>query len=147
MITPDTMTPSVVITGFVTVFISAEEFYKKGCEPGSVKFTAQVAKPAEAIFVVLFVRFKSKQTGNTSDWTSIGMQPLGNGTFTHELVPDEMKGLDLYQNAWVQYQLVTTNLDANELGRTAIFSEKLTLLNCSPTATPTVEPTATVLKP
>jgi hypothetical protein len=147
MITPDTMTPSVVITGFVTVFISAEEFYKKGCEPGSVKFTAQVAKPAEAIFVVLFVRFKSKQTGNTSDWTSIGMQPLGNGTFTHELVPDEMKGLDLYQNAWVQYQLVTTNLDANELGRTAIFSEKLTLLNCSPTVTPTVEPTATVLKP
>jgi hypothetical protein len=147
MITPDTVTPSVVITGFVTVFISAEEFYKKGCEPGSVKFTAQVAKPAEAIFVVLFVRFKSKQTGNISDWTSIGMQPLGNGTFTHDLVPDEMKSLDLYQNAWVQYQLVTTNLDANELGRTAIFSEKLTLLNCSPTATPTVEPTATVLKP
>jgi hypothetical protein len=147
MITPDTATPSVVMTGFVAVFISAEEFYKKGCEPGSVKFTAQVAKPAEAIFVVLFVRFKSKQTGNTSEWTSIGMQPIGNGTFIHDLVPDEMKNTDAYKNAWVEYQLVTTNLDANELGRTAIFSEKLTLLNCSPTATPTVEPTATVLKP
>lgn len=147
MITPDTATPSVVMTGFVTVFISAEEFYKKGCEPGSVKFTAQVAKPAEAIFVVLFVRFKSKQTGNTSEWTSIGMQPLGAGTFTHDLVPEEMKNMDSYKNAWVEYQLVTTNLDANELGRTAIFSERLTLLNCSPTATPTVEPTATVLKP
>ncbi len=147
MITPDTATPSVVMTGFVAVFISTEEFYKKGCEPGSVKFTGQVAKPAETIFVVLFVRLKSKQTGNSSEWTSIGMQPLGNGTFAHDLVPDEMKSLDLYKNAWVEYQLVGTNLDAKEMGRTAIFSEKLTLLNCSPTATPTVDPTPTVIKP
>jgi hypothetical protein len=147
MITPDTKTPTVVMDGFVAVFTSTDEFYKKGCEPGTVKFSAQAANPRDTIFVVLFVRFKSKQSGNTSEWTSIGMQPLGAGTFTHDLVPDEMKSMDAYKNAWVEYQLVATNLDAQELGRTAIFSEKLTLLNCTPTPTPTVDPTPTILKP
>ncbi len=147
MVTPDTLTPSIEITGFVAVFTSAEEFYKKGCEPANVKFTAQVADPINTNFVVLFVRFKSKQTGNKSEWTSIGMQPLGAGTFIHDLVPDEMKGVDAFKNAWVEYQMVATNLDAKELGHTATFSEKLTLLECTPTATPTIKPTATVLKP
>ena len=110
-VTPDTLTPSVVIEGFVAVFTSATEFYKKGCEPGSVKITGQVAKPTETNFVVLFVRFKSKQTGTKSEWTSIAMQTLGAGTYTHDLVPDEMKAVDSFKNAWVEYQLVATNLD------------------------------------
>lgn len=147
MITPDTMTPSVVMEGFVAVFASGTEFYKKGCEPGVVKITGQVAKPLEVNFVVLFVRFKSKLTGNTSEWTSIGMQSLGAGTYYHDLLPLEMKADDAFKNAWVEYQLVATNLDAREVGRTAIFSEKLTLLECTPTATPAIKPTATVLKP
>lgn len=147
MITPDTLTPTVVMEGFVTVFTSADTFYKKGCEPGSVKFTAQVAKAFETNFVVLFVRFRSKQTRVTSEWTSIGMVHIGAGTFTHDLVPEEMKAVDAYKNAWVEYQLVSSNLDAIELGRTAIFSEKLQLLDCTPTATVTVAPTATKLKP
>jgi hypothetical protein len=147
MITPDTMTPSVVIEGFVSVFTSAAEFYKKGCEPGLVKITGQVAKPLEVNFVVLFVRFKSKQTGNASEWTSIGMQHLGAGTYFHDLAAEQMKGDDAFKNAWVEYQLVATNQKSKEMGRTTIFSEKLTLLECVPTPTPTIQPTATVLKP
>jgi hypothetical protein len=147
MITPHTFTPSVVMEGFISVFTSSAEFYKKGCEPGTVTITGQVAKPLEVNFVVLFVRFKSKLTGNTSEWTSIGMQSLSAGTYSHVLRSDEMKDDDLFKNAWVEYQMVATNLDAREKGRTAIFSEKLTLLDCTPTLTPTVNPTATVLKP
>src|SRR5689334_4932251 len=85
MITPDTLTPSVVMEGFVAIYSPVEEFYKKRCEPGLVKITAQVARPTEVNFVVLFVRFKSKQTGTTSEWTSLGMQSMGAGTFQHEL--------------------------------------------------------------
>lgn len=147
MITPDTMTPSVVMTGFVAVFSNATEFYKKGCEPGTVKITAQVADAAAVRFVVLFVRFKSKQTGTTSKWTSIGMGTLGAGTYTHDLLPDEIKAVEIFKNAWVEYQVVATDGDAKELGHTAVFSEKLTLLECVPTPTGTIEPTATVLKP
>lgn len=145
-ITPDTKTPTISMQGFVNIFLSAAEFYKKGCEPGTVKFTAQVADASSVNFVVLFVRFRSKQSGNTSEWTSIGMQPLGNGTFAYELTPDEMKAVNSFKNAWVEYQLVATNLDAKELGHTATFSEKLTLLDCAPTPTVTPEATATASK-
>jgi len=148
LITPNTATPSVEMKGFVAVTVSGTDFYKTpACEPISIKFTAQVGKPLEVEFVVLFVRFKSKQTGTTSDWTSIAMQNLGAGTFTHDLLADEMKGAASYKNAWVQYQFVATNSKTREIGRTAIFGERLTLLECEPTPTPSLIPTPTVLKP
>ena len=142
----DTPTPPVEMKGFVSVNVSLSEFYKKPeCEPSSVKFTAQVANPTNAAFVLLSVRFKSKQTGTTSKWTSITMDKLGIGTFTYDLIADNMIGVDLFENAWVQYQFVSTDSNSNEIGRTGVFSEKLTLLECLPTPTP--EPTQTPLRP
>jgi hypothetical protein len=149
LITPSTPTPTVEMKGFVTVNISGTEFYKtRECQPASVKFTAQVADPANTAFVVLFVRFKSKQTGTTSEWTSITMQSIGAGTYTYDLISEVMKAVDLFENAWVQYQFVATNSNSREIGRTDIFSERLTLLECGDaTPTPTPTATATVLKP
>ena len=107
-----------------------------------------MADPANTAFVLLFVRFKSKQTGATSEWTnSIAMQSIGVGTFEHDLIPSEMKAVDLFENAWVQYQLVATDAHSNKLGKTDIFSEKLTLLECVPTPVPTASVTPTVLVP
>ena len=149
--------PTVSTPGFVKISLSATEFYKgKKCLPGSVKFSVQVADPKKTAFVVLFVRFKSKLTGSTSKWTSITMQPLGIiGTFSSEIFPDLMKGVDSFENAWVQYQLVATDADSLEIGHTDIFNDRLTLLECVSTATPTVSPspspfpssTATARKP
>ena len=82
---------------------------------------------ANTAFVVLFARFKSKQTGTTSEWTSIGMQPSGiPGIYVHDLVSTEMKAVKLFENAWVQYQLVATDADSEQVGRTDIFDERLT---------------------
>ena len=146
LITPNTPTPSVEMKGFIAVNISENEFYKgTKCQPASVKFTAQVGDPVNTAFVLLSVRFKSKQTGTTSKWTSITMQSIGAGTYTYDLVSDVMKGVDLFENAWVQYQFVATDSNSREIGRTDIFSERLTLLECEATPTPT--PTATALKP
>jgi hypothetical protein len=73
------------------------------------------------------------------------MQALAPGTYFHDLTPDEMKGVDIFENAWVEYQFVATNSNSVEMGRTEIFSESLTLLEC--VATPTVTATSTPLKP
>jgi len=146
LFTPSTPTAAIEMKGFVTVNISTHEFYKgKDCQPTTVKFTAQVSDVAKTAFVVLFVRFKSKHSGVTSEWTSIKMNSLGAGTFTYNLVPDEMKGMVSFQNAWVQYQIVGTNSSAREVARTGIFSERLTLLECKPA--PTSSPTSTALVP
>jgi hypothetical protein len=146
--TPISLVTQVPMEGFISIALSDEVFYKgKDCQPVSVKFTAQVADPINTRFVVLFVRFKSRQSGATSEWTSITMQGSGVGTYSHDLVPTEMKALDFFENAWVQYQLVATDSNSKEVGRTDTFSERLTLLECVTTATPTVTVTPTVLVP
>jgi len=144
------VTPPPPIKGFAKIAISEEQFYKgKVCLPGAVNFTVQVADASSVSFVVLFVRFKSKQSGATSEWTSIPMQPARVGEYTHDLVPLEMKSLDYFENAWVQYQIVSTDSNANQVARTDIFSERLTLLECvpTPTADSAVSATPTVLAP
>lgn len=129
--------PTQVLEGFAWVKLSTNEFYLGRCEPASVEFTAQVAQPDKAPFVVLFVRLKSVVTGSTSRWTDLGMTNLGAGTFTHTLVPDEIKSLSSFEQPWVQYQLVAAAAGGKEVGRTQIFDELLRLKNCPLTATPT----------
>ena len=147
--TPVELVTQVAMPGFVSISVSDEAFYKgKDCPPTSVKFTAQVTNPANVAFVLLFVRFKSKQTGVTSEWAdSIAMQSIGGGTYTHDLTTLEMKAVNLFENAWVQYQLVARDSNSKEAGRTDIFSERLTLLECVPTPIPTASITPTVLVP
>lgn len=137
--TPISLVPQVAIPGFVSVSVSDAAFYKgKACLPVSVKFIAQVANAADVAHVLLFVRFKSKQTGVTSEWAdSIEMQSIGTGTYAHDLITLEMKATDIFENAWVQYQLVALNSDAKSLGKTDIFDERLTLLECVPTVSTT----------
>jgi hypothetical protein len=145
--TPIALVTPVKMVGFVSVTVSDAEFYKgRNCPPVSTKITAQVIDAANTAFVVLFVRFKSKQTGTTSEWTSIGMQPSGiPGFYTHDLVSTEMKADDVFKNAWVQYQIVATDSNSSQVGRTDIFDERLTLLECVATSTPdpSMSPTAT----
>jgi hypothetical protein len=149
---PDTSTPTTALStpesiemanlnGFNMITLSVKEFYIGNCVPSEVEFTAQVSRPTLVAFVVLFVRFKSITTGATSRWTSITMDNQGAGTFTHTLVPDEMKSVASFENPWVQYQLVATDGDRNEVGRTEIFDEQLRLKSCdllapSPTTAP-----------
>jgi hypothetical protein len=148
--TPFPLDTQVPIPGFANVTVSDEAFYKgKACLPVSVKITAQVADPGKVAFVVLFVRFKSKLTGTTSKWTSIPMEKQTKvaGTFTHDLVPSEMKAADYFENAWVQYQIVSTDINSKQVGKTDIFSKRLTLLECDPEAMPTTTITPTVPAP
>ena len=148
LFTPNTPTPSPQMTGFLAVNVSEKEFYKGNqCQPTSVKFTAQVSDIINTAYVDLFVRFKSKQSDAASEWTRISMDTIGAGTFLHDLTAEEMKGGVSFQNPWVQYQFVATKANAREIGRTDIFSERLSLLECKPTPTPTLSPTPTVLKP
>lgn len=140
-----TSTPTIQMDGFISVFVSQREFYKGAkCQPASVEFTAQVANPNEAKFVALFVRLRSRNSGSTSDWTSITMQSIGAGTFVHELYSDEMKGVALFRNPWVEYQFVAVDANAREVGRTEIVKENLSMLDVCD-ATPT--PAATGAKP
>jgi hypothetical protein len=131
-----TLTPAIQMKGFLSVNVTPREFYKgRNCEPFSVKFIAQVVDPVASAHVLLFVRFRSVQSGNASRWTSIPMGTIGAGTFIHDLTSDQMIGEELYRNSWVEYQIVITNTSGREIGRTDIFRENLLVMDCV-TATP-----------
>lgn len=148
LITPNTSTPAPQMKGFLSVNVSEKEFYRAGeCLPTTVKFTAQVTDILNTPYVDLFVRFKSKQSDSASEWTRIKMETIGAGTFVYDLTAAEMRGGLTFQDPWIQYQFVATAANAREIGRTDIFSERLTLLNCEPTPTPSLSPSPTVLKP
>lgn len=132
-----TPTPTYQMDGFTAIHLSTNVIYEKGCAPEEVQFTAQVASPVNAAFVVLFVRFKSSITGAVSEWTSITMENRGAGTFVHVLRAENMKGYGSYKNPTIQYQLVPTDLSRNILGRTQIFDGLLALRVCEGSPTPT----------
>lgn len=139
LITPNTVTPSVQMKGFIAVRTSVTEFYKgRKCDPSSVKFSAQVLDRDRVAYVLLFVRFRSLNEGKTSEWSSIPMDTIGAGTYVHDLYSDEMKKDGFYTTAWIDYQFVATTSDATEIGRTALFKQKLKMLPCTATPTPTL---------
>lgn len=137
---PNTATLPVQMEGFASVTISLNEIYKaKGCEPSVVRVTAQAANPVKAAYVLLFARFKSLRAERAAKWTKIDMQPVGAGTFIHDLSSDQMLEDAYFESSWIEYQIVSTNQAGVENGRTDIFKERLKMLKCIP-PTATIEP-------
>jgi hypothetical protein len=133
--------------GLAEIKISATRFYSGSCQPNKAAFTVRVGDPARVAYVVLFARFKSTVTGNTGPWTSLTMNDLGAGIFGYELTAEEMEAFGYFDNPWIQYQFVTTDIRTKVLGRTQIFDERLALTtDCkpTPTLTPSTTPTPTI---
>lgn len=138
LITPNTATATLQMDGFVFVTTSLTEFYKaKGCEPSVVRITAQVDTTMPVAYVLLFARFKSLKAERAAKWTSIPMETIGAGTYIHDLSSNEMREDAYFETSWIEYQIVSTTEAGRELGRTDIFKERLKMLACAPTATPT----------
>ncbi|MBM4426592.1 MAG: hypothetical protein FJ031_05065 [Chloroflexi bacterium] len=139
LITPAfTPFPTIQMEGFVSILASPDTFYKgTKCTPSSVRFTVQVTDPANIKYALLFARFKSLRAERASKWTSIPMQTVGAGTFIHDLSSEQMLEDAFFQSAWVEYQLVGTTQSGVEAGRTDIFKQKMTMLECVPTPTMT----------
>ena len=134
----NTFMPPVKMDGFVSVTTSLTEIFKdKGCFPAVVRVTAQVTTTVNVAHVLLFVRFKSLKAERAAKWTSIEMQPIGAGTFIHDLASSQMLEDGYFETSWIEYQVVSATQSGREVGRTDIFKERLKMLECIP-------PTATI---
>lgn len=134
----NTLTPTIQMEGFIFINTSLQEFYKgTQCEPFQVKITAQVMDRDNVKYVLLFARFKSLTSERASKWTNLPMETIGAGTYVYDLSTDQMLEDAYFQTAWIEYQIVATNQSGREIGRTDIFKEKIKMLPCIPTLTPT----------
>jgi hypothetical protein len=119
--------------GFVSINLSLTEIYKaKGCEPSVVRVNAQVANPADVVYVLLFARFKSLKAARAGKWTKFDMVSIGGGTYIYDLSSDQIRDDAYFETSWIEYQVVSTTQSGRELGRTDIFKERLTMLECVP---------------
>lgn len=131
-------TESVKMDGFISVTISLTEIYKaKGCQPSVVRVTAQAENLTSVGYVLLFARFKSLKAERASKWTSIPMISFGAGTYLLDLSSDQMLEDAYFETSWIEYQIVSTTQSGVENGRTGIYKERLKMLECDPTPTPT----------
>ncbi len=106
------------------------------CDTNSITVTAQVVSGFNVTSVVLFTRLQSQNGNATTAWNKgLSMHDDGFGTFTYDLSTKVLKYYQDFNTAWVQYQLVATNIQQQEAGRTQIYLNSLLIQRCSYTPT------------
>jgi len=124
-ISPTVLPPD---SGFESIVLSGDQIFLGSCGPSEVTFNVQVTSPDKIESVVIFLRRRDKVTGEETGWNrGDTLEDQGDGHFTYVLKSSQLGD---HNNNWILYQLVGTD-DSNEnLARSPVFAESLTLLTC-----------------
>jgi hypothetical protein len=98
------------------------------CTPKTVHFEVTPAD-TKTYSVVLFIRLHYKTLGDRTSWNEgFAMKPVG-GKFIYDLNASSVKDFNKYKDpvAWVQFQLVAMDSDGTIIGRSEVFTDKLTI--------------------
>lgn len=126
------VTPTSVLegSGYISFEQSTDLFYWGACDPHAVTLTVQVADPGHTFSVVIFLKYRNRETGASTGWNQgLSMDSVGGGTYTILLDGTEM-GVYNDQPTWVMFQIVSTDINAREIARSPIFGDYLTLSKC-----------------
>lgn len=135
--------------GFALVLVADNKIYWGSCKPNKTTITARVEDSEEVISVVIFTQVKSAKEEDSTPWTSgNAMFNHQDGTFSYAMIGSEVEGHNHYKNSWVRFQLVATNIEGEEVGRTQIYTKAIALSPCMcyeplkgcPIVTPRVAP-------
>ena len=150
--TTPTPTPTQTVTPTVTqvlqagftgpVFSPDVIVQNSSCEPKQLTATIGATDPAGVKVVVAFYRLVDKATGDTSDWASTAMQPMGGDKYTLVFQPAPLGG-DLHHfvtmhieaqgdsfAAWVKMQFAMQTNSGTTI-RSQVYTAA-TLKNCLP---------------
>ncbi len=117
--------------GFVSVTVSPNKIYWGVCKNNKTTITAVVEDRHEVLSVVIFVRVKSAKKEDYTPWTTGDvMAGHGDGSYTYVLRGSAIYGRNHYRDSWVHFQLVATNAEGEEVGRTQIYTESIALSPC-----------------
>jgi len=134
---PNTVTPSSQTLvespgyGFISVSVSDKKIFWGSCKVNKTRIVAKVLNPEDVYSVVIFVRSKALKKEDYTPWTTGDvMSKNANGSFSYTLVGSHIEGHHDYKDSWVIFQLVATNVYGEEIGRTSIFSNSISLSPC-----------------
>ncbi len=93
-----------------------------GCGSREITISAKVTKPEDVFSVVLFIRFYDTEDGGTSKWDGgHAMSKKSDGTYSITLASSNITNYNLYDFAVMNYQMVATDKNRNNLARTEVF--------------------------
>lgn len=122
--------------GFASVTYSPKKIFWGGCKPNSVTITAEVDDIEAVYSVVYFLRVKDFKEEDYTPWTNGDiMVNRGQGEFTIVLKGTNIYGHNHYSRSWVYFQLVATDIEGEEIGRTKIYEKAFDMAPC-PCLTP-----------
>ena len=125
-----------VNTGFLAVLLSNNIMYWNNgpCLPREIKFSAFVEDTLNTDKVLLFTRLREKKdTLLVTDWNAGAiMNKADNGSYNYTLHTWNMDQYYWFRDAYLEYQLVSTDQDLNVIARSPIYDRNLSLVMCHP---------------
>ena len=104
-----------------------------GCDPKAVHFDVAVKQPG-TFSVILFFRVRYKSSGELTSWNE-GVVMLPNGDrFIYDLKALSIRDFNQFKEpvAWVQFQMVATDMNHAILSRSEVFTDRLTISSLCP---------------
>jgi len=118
--------------GFEWIKIEASKFYWGICKPSRILVTAQVSNPEEVYSISLFVRLRHYKAEIYTHWSKgSGMEKIGeDGMWAEYIYANVLDGNAKFRKGLVSYQLVATNVDNIEVGRSPVFKDAIFVEPC-----------------
>lgn len=127
-VTPTAFRPG---PGFLSVTVSENKIFWGSCKHNKTTITAIVEDEEEAFSVVLFTYVRSARRDDSTPWTEGNvMHDHRDGSYTYLMYGSEVEGHNHYKDSWIVFQLVITDIEGNEVGRTRIYDQAIALSPC-----------------
>ncbi len=98
----------------------------------SIKFVVQLVTPIKRLkFVTLWYRLQDKYSGRHTDWGG-GAIMLDNdrGTYFYTIDLDQISDYRSFEDAWLQFQFVATNIYLSRVGSSIVDRNSVSLTHC-----------------
>ncbi|HXD09251.1 MAG TPA: hypothetical protein VN653_04245 [Anaerolineales bacterium] len=98
----------------------------------SIKFVVQLVVPLRRLkYVTLWYRLQDKYSGRHTDWGG-GAIMLDNdrGTYFYTIELDQISDYRAFEDAWLQFQFVATNIYLHHLGSSIVDRNSVSLTHC-----------------
>jgi hypothetical protein len=95
-----------------------------GCGSREITISAKVTKPEDVFSVVIFIRFFDNEGAGTSKWDAgHAMSKKSDGSYSITLASNKITNYNMYEFTAMNYQLVATDKNRNNLARTEVFKD------------------------
>ena len=98
----------------------------------SIKFVVQVTGVVKHLkYVLLFIRLQDKYSARQTPWGAGAiMSNNKRGTYFYTINLDQIDGYMNFEDAWLQYQFVASNIFLNHLGSSVVDRNSISLTHC-----------------